>query len=105
MRTMFTLGVSSNPWMGQTRNGGIPVYDMERGAIDADRAKILRRLSVPPGMTQPFPYIVKVIGEGEYLVKADGTAQFYSYKYGRWEPPQVIDNKSMWAKMYGHDEG
>jgi hypothetical protein len=83
--------------------GGIPVYNISRDHVDVDRAAVLRRLPVPPGHTQSYPYIVKIAGEGEYVVNADGTATFYSYKYGRWEPPQVVDNNSMVARMFGDD--
>ena len=96
---MFSLGFEANPWVGAP--SGIPVYNMTRAGVDKDRGRILKKLPVPPGMTQSYPYIVKIAGEGEYVVSANGTAQFYSYKYGRWEPPQLIDNNSMWAKMYG----
>jgi hypothetical protein len=100
MRSMFSLGLKSDPWTGNP--AGIPVYDVSRDVIDKDRARVLKRLPVPPGRTQSYPYIVKIQGEGEYVVRADGTASFYSYKYGRWEPPQVIDNHSMWNQMFGH---
>lgn len=99
-RSAFSLGFNSTPWMGNP--GGIPVYSMSREAVDGDRT-ILKRLPIPPGMTQSYPYIVKIAGEGEYVVSANGTAQFYSYKYGRWEPPQSIEKGSMWGDMWGVD--
>lgn len=98
-RSQFSLGIASDPWGAPA---GIPVHNISRDGVDQDRAKILRDLPIPPGQTQSYPYIVKIAGEGEYVVSANGMAQFYSYKYGRWEPPQVIDNNSVWAKMFGH---
>lgn len=98
-RSAFSLGFEANPWVGAP--AGIPVYNVNRDTVDKDRGRFLRKLPVPPGMTQSYPYIVKIAGEGEYVVSANGTAQFYSYKYGRWEPPQLIDNNSMWANMFG----
>lgn len=95
------FGLGAAPFQGT--GGSIPVWNVSRDQVDADRAKILRDLLKPPGTTVTFPYIVKIAGEGEYVVNADGTAQFYSYKYGRWEPPQLIDNQSMWAKATGND--
>ncbi len=83
----------------QGTGGSVPVWNMSRDEVDKDRAAVLRNLMNPPGTAVTFPYIVKIATEGEYVVKADGTAQFYSYKYGRWEPPEVIDNQSLWAKM------
>lgn len=103
MRTMFTLAVlgARSPWNGT--QGSIPVWNVSREQIDRDRAAILRKLKHPPGTTVTFPYIVKIANEGEYVVNADGTASFYSYRYGRWEPPQLIDNQSLWAKATGND--
>lgn len=103
MRSLFDLnGLGArSPFNGTA--GSIPVYRMTRDQVDLDRAKILRNYPHPPGTSVQFPYIVKIAGEGEYVVNADGTAQFYSYKYGRWEPPQVIDNQSIWAKATGDD--
>lgn len=87
----------------QGTGGSIPVWNMTRDQVDQNRAKVLRDLLKPPGTAVVFPYIVKIAGEGEYVVSADGTAQFYSYKYGRWEPPELIDNQSMWAQGTGND--
>lgn len=98
-RSFFSLGVASDPWNGTP--GGIPVFNVSRDEIDKDRGKYLKQLPIPPGVTMSYPYIVKIAGEGEYVVSANGTAQFYSYKYGRWEPAQSIENGSMWGKMYG----
>lgn len=99
MRSMFNLGFTTNPWTGAP--AGIPVYNVSRDQVDGDRGKFLKRLPVPQGVTQAYPYIVKIAGEGEYVVSADGSAQFYSYKYGRWEPPQAVENNDLWAEMFG----
>jgi hypothetical protein len=99
MRTLFGLGFTTNPWTGSP--AGIPVYNVSRDTIDKDRGKFLKRLPIPPGMTQSYPYIVKIAGEGEYVVSANGQVQFYSYKYGRWEPPQALENGDLWGKMFG----
>lgn len=103
---MHTIGKPNFFGLGAPFNGtggSIPVWNVSREKVDGDRAAILRNLINPPGTTVTFPYIVKIANEGEYVVKADGTAQFYSYRYGRWEPPEIIDNKSMWAKATGND--
>lgn len=102
MKTMFTLGLSAGrvPWDYQGA-AGIPIFHMTRDQVDRDRAGVLRRLPVPPGVTVSYPYIVKIAGEGEYVVNADGTANYYSYKYGRWEPPQAVNNKDLYAQMFG----
>lgn len=104
MRSIFQLGAlgASSPFNGTA--GSIPVYNMTRDGVDHDRAKVLRNYPRPPGTALTYPYIVKIAGEGEYVVNADGTAQFFSYKYGRWEPRELIDNKSMWAKATGNDK-
>lgn len=104
MQSLFTLGFlgARSPFNGGP--GSIPVYKTSREEVDRDRARILRNYPHPPGTTVIFPYIVKIANEGEYVVNADGTAQFYSYRYGRWEPPQLIDNQSLWAKATGNDQ-
>lgn len=99
MKSMFSLGISQDYWNGAA--AGIPVFAVQRDHIDKDRGKYLKKLPVPPGMTQSYPYIVKIAGEGEYVVSADGSSQFYSYKYGRWEPRQATENNDLWAKMHG----
>lgn len=100
-RSMFHLGIgNAAPWNGRGPTAsGMPIYNMTRDQVELDRAGVLRRLPVPPGMTVAFPYIVKIEGWGEYLVQADGTASYYSYKAGRWEPPQVVQNR--FDKMFG----
>lgn len=101
---MFALGLSDAlPWYGMGPSG-IPVYRMRREDVDLDRGSVLNRLPVPPGRTVTYPYMVKIEGEGEYWVRSDGTVTFYSYRAGRWEPPQVIDNRSLLSQMFGDGE-
>ncbi len=99
-RTMFSLGFAAktSPWIGAVA-AGIPTYDMTRDQVEHDKGHILKSLPVPPKMTVNYPYMVKVTGEGEYWVKADGTSEFNSYKFGRWEPAQVTDNNDLWYQM------
>lgn len=83
---------------GRPGPAGIPVYQgVTREEVDRNRARFLRRLPVGPGMAVTYPYMVKIEGEGEYWVKADGTASYYSYRDGRWESPQDVDNGSAWS--------
>jgi hypothetical protein len=83
---------SPSPWNHEAGSpSGYPVYVMTRAEVEASKSHILRRLPVPPGMTVQFPYLVKIEGEGEYWVSGDGTATYYDYRAGRWEPPQLID--------------
>ena len=95
---MFQMGFPENsaPWVGVDW-AGIPVYDKKRGDY-TDRNEVLSRLPVPPGMTVQYPYMIKVSQEGEYWVKSDGTTEFYSYKYGRWEPAEPT-KKDLWYEM------
>ncbi len=98
-RTMFTMGFGNGePWAGMPV--GIPVYHMTRAEADRDRG-FLKRLPVPPGIAVQYPYMIKVEGEGEYVVKADGTASYYSYRDGRWEPPQIVENATAWRRTLG----
>lgn len=100
MRTLFTLGLNRVPFGAPS---GIPVHNLSRAEVDRNRAHWLRQ-PTPPGMTTQYPYIVKIAGEGEYVVNADGTASFYSYRYGRWEPPQKVDDRSFAARMWPDEE-
>lgn len=100
---MFSMGIADSlPWYG-SGPAGIPVYHMRREDVDRDRGNLLTRLPVPPGRTVTYPYMVKIEEEGEYWVRSDGTVSYYSYRAGRWEPPQLIDNRSMWAKMFSKE--
>ena len=92
--SIFTMGLFGRESFRP--QAGIPVYKMTRAQVDRDRI-ILRRLPVPPGMTVEYPYIVKIDGEGEYSVQADGTTVFFSYRSGRVEPPEVVENRSPWV--------
>lgn len=91
MRTMFQLGFADRTFLGNGMPAGFSEYRTSREEIENDKGRILRTLSVPPGMSVPYPYMVKVTGEGEYWIKADGSIQFYSYKWGRWESPEPLD--------------
>lgn len=98
-RTIFTMGFNgdASPW-GRGVASGIPVYDgMSREQVE--KSGRLKRLPVPPGVTVNYPYMVKATGEGEFWIKADGTTEFYSYKYGRWEAPKVTDKNDLWYQM------
>jgi hypothetical protein len=101
---MFTMGIADSlPWFG-TGPAGIPVYRMTREEVDRDRGRVLNRLPVPPGRTVSYPYMVKIDGEGEYWVRSDGTATYYSYRAGRWEPPQVVNNRSIMVDDYDKEK-
>lgn len=89
-RSIFVIGFANRePWTEM--RAGIPVHRMTRSEVDRDRGAVLRRLPVPPQQSVGYPYVVKIQGEGEYLVHADGTASFFSARAGRWEPPEPID--------------
>lgn len=102
-RTMFQMGLPGreSTWDGG-RQAGIPVYKPGRDYTDRD--SVLRKLPVPPGVSVEYPYMVKVEGDGEYWVHGDGTTQFYSYKYGRWEPPRQSGKNDTWYQMMHLDD-
>lgn len=64
--------------------------EMRRSEIENGNGALLRAKPVPKGWTTSSPYIVKVADKGEYIVYADGTAQFIEYGTGRVFPPQPI---------------
>lgn len=101
-RSIFRMGFGTDaPWNSEP--SGIPVLRMTRTAIEADGDGALPRLL--PGKTVTLPYMVKVEGEGEYWIRVDGTMMFYSYREGRWQPPQRIKNKSMLENMFPEENG
>jgi|FLYN01.1.fsa_nt_gi hypothetical protein len=65
-----------------------------REEAERDRERLLRRPPLPSGVTLQFPYIVKIEGEGEYVVGADGTEVFYSIPKGHWEPLKTDRSRS-----------
>lgn len=64
--------------------------NMPREEIERGNGHLLRRQPVPGGWTGTFPYVVKVEDKGEYLVYADGTAQYIEYHTGRVFAPKRI---------------
>jgi hypothetical protein len=97
-RTMFGTGVSKDFWFGRPVD---PVMlPMRRRDVERDRDRLLKPATLPPGWTGTYPYIVKVAGEGEYIVYADGTAQYIDLRAGRVEPARLVETHSLWAKMF-----
>jgi hypothetical protein len=99
-RSLFQMGAwGSEPWFGMpVAPASVPVT---RNEVDMDRGRVLKPLPVPKGWTLAYPYVVKIEGGGEYVVQADGSAVYYNLKAGRWEPPQTVDNRSLFATVYG----
>lgn len=94
---MFNMGIARDLWSGKTV--GPMTVTVTRAEIDRDRAAVLKRMPIQKGWTGSYPYVVKVEGEGEYLVNADGSVQFWNARQGRWEPPEVIDNNSPFERV------
>lgn len=63
---------------------------LTRSQIENGNGSLLKTLPVPKGWTATFPYVVKVNSSGEYMVYADGTAQYTDYKTGRVFAPERI---------------
>jgi hypothetical protein len=80
MRTMFRMGFTREVFFSSVG----PTLFSKEDLVGKKPAEILKQLPAPPGMTVSFPYVVKIPGEGEYLVNADGTATFLSYTGGPW---------------------
>lgn len=91
---MFSLGLAREPWHAV----GPMTFIATREQVDRDRAAILKRMPIRKGWTGTYPYVVKIEGEGEYLVYADGSVQFWNSRQGRWEPPQELDNNSVFER-------
>lgn len=91
-RTWFSMGFSNSPFMGQRGSPGMIVNPLTltetKEEIEAGNFKALRDLRLPAGYTGAYPYVVKIGGNtGEYMVYADGTAQFTDYGSGHVGAP------------------
>jgi hypothetical protein len=64
--------------------------NLTRAQIEDGNGNLLRAKPVPKGWTTGSPYIVKVGDKGEYVVYADGTAQYIEYGTGRVHAPVRI---------------
>lgn len=88
------MGFGGDPFLGQIRQAApgmaiLPLTLTEtKEEIEAGGFKALRNLKLPPGFTGAYPYVVKIGGNtGEYMVYADGTAQFTDYGSGHVGAP------------------
>lgn len=89
-RSFFSMGFRSDPFMSQIPGGvsNPPVIDMTYEQIRTQKWRPLRDLRVAPGMVAVFPVVVKLRNnEGEFLVYADGSAQWTSYGSGNVSAP------------------
>jgi hypothetical protein len=81
-RSMFNMGIASSPFQRGQSVG--PIFlDMTKEEIERLNYAPLRQTNIPPGWTGSYPYIVKVGQVGEYVVYANGTAQYLNYINGR----------------------
>lgn len=89
-RSMFTMGFTQNPWLGQGRAPGDYVgplhINMTEDEIIKNARELLKLQPVPPGWVGTYPKIVKINTSGEFIVYADGSAQYISYKRGSVGP-------------------
>lgn len=90
-RSMFSMGFAQNPWLGITSAPGNLVgplhIDMSEEDIVKHARELLKLQPVPQGWVGTYPKIVKVNTSGEFIVYADGTAQYISYGRGSVGPP------------------
>lgn len=89
------MGFRSDPFMGKPGVPGIVslplTLDLTEEQIRADHYRALRDLKVRKGYISVFPVVVKLKNnEGEFLVYADGSAQYTSYTSGRVSAPFKI---------------
>lgn len=87
-RSLFRMGIVNELLRRGQAVGPISVH-VTKEEIAASGYKLLRRANLPPGWTGSYPYIVKVNTTGEYIVYADGTAQYLDYRTGRSD--EIID--------------
>lgn len=73
--------------VGRAAKHPIAVLQVTREEVERNPSLLTK---LPQRQAITYPYTVVIDGEGEYLVNADGTAAYYDYRAGRWEPPQGI---------------
>lgn len=90
-RSFFQMGFGGDPFLGAPTPGmtvGPLTLKETKAEIEAAKYKPLMNLKLPAGYVTAFPYVVKIGGNtGEYLVYADGTAQYSDYGSGRVGAP------------------
>ena len=89
-RSFFKMGFGSTPFMGQSPGMIVGPLTLTETQEEIERGgyRALRDLRLPPGYTGAYPYVVKIGGNtGEYMVYADGTAQFTDYGTGHVSAP------------------
>ena len=85
-RSFFSMGFRSDIFMGQ--GPVLPVLDQTYEQIRAEKWKPLRDLRLPAGLVAVYPIVVKLrSNEGEFLIYADGSAQWTSYGSGNVSAP------------------
>jgi hypothetical protein len=90
-KNIFQAGFTRDgAWAGPGTMVGPLSFRLTRAQIEAGGYEALKRLPVPKGWTGSYPYIVKVNSEGEYIVNADGTAQWLDYHSGHVGEPMFI---------------
>jgi hypothetical protein len=79
-RSMFQMGFGGEMFAGQSVG---PIHwNLTRDQIENGGLARLKKTPIPKGWTGSYPYIVKVNTTGEYIVNADGSAQYLDYKTG-----------------------
>jgi hypothetical protein len=92
-RSIFSMGFRSDPFMGQlpgmiSMPPVLPVLNLTYDQIRAQNWKPLRDLRLPPGVVSVYPVVVKLQNnEGEFLIYADGSAQYTNYGTGNVSAP------------------
>lgn len=81
-RSMFSMGLVGQPFSAG-QSVGPTFLDMTKEQIEALNYAPLRQRNIPKGWTGSYPYIVKVGTVGEYVVYANGTAQYLNYLSGQ----------------------
>lgn len=81
-RSMFGMGFQEARGFWAGVHVGPMHWNQTREEIEAQGFRQLRQTPIPKGWTGSYPYIVKVNTTGEYIVNADGTAQYLDYITG-----------------------
>lgn len=94
-RSIFSLGFSASPWSQGLGNPGtlvgpLHIDNMTDEEIIRNARELLKLQPVPPGWVGTYPKIVKIGTKGEFIVYADGLAQYISYGRGNVGPPFQI---------------
>jgi len=88
-RSLFRMGFGEELFHAGKAVGPMH-WNLTKEEMEAEGLNRLKMKPIPKGWTGSYPYIVKVNTSGEYIVNADGSAQYLDYHTGAVSEPFQI---------------